>query len=97
MKYRSVLHMTDSGATRIESIWVDDINEANRMGKSGLDFYGGTHFTIEDNSEMNLEELVKAIRNDVMQNAYDKEEILLLCDKVDLLLMKQLIESEKKA
>jgi hypothetical protein len=36
---------------------------------------------------MTIEELVRTVRNDVRQNAFDKEEILLLCDKVEELLI----------
>lgn len=37
-----------------------------------------------------IEELVKSIRNDVKQGAYDPEEILLLCDKVSEVLEENL-------
>lgn len=51
MKYRAVLHDTDADIKRIESIWVKDKHEANRIGEEGLKMYGGTHFTIEEKEE----------------------------------------------
>lgn len=51
MKYRAVLTNADNGRARIESIWVEDIQEANRIGEEGLKFYGGDTFHIEDENE----------------------------------------------
>lgn len=45
--YRAVLHNPNNGSEQIESTWYDTEEEANRAGKTGLDFYGGSHFTIE--------------------------------------------------
>lgn len=47
-QYRAVLHNPTNGRPSIESIWVNDLTEAQRVGKNGLEFYGGTTFTIED-------------------------------------------------
>lgn len=38
---------------------------------------------------MNVQDLLKSVRNDVRQGAYDQEELLLLCDKVEELLKQQ--------
>lgn len=51
MKYRAVLYNVTSGAEKVESIWVDDYREAKRMGETGLSFYGGDYFDIENNEE----------------------------------------------
>jgi hypothetical protein len=48
MEYRAVLHNVDSGRETVESIWVKTKEEVNRIGETGLKFYGGTHFTIEE-------------------------------------------------
>lgn len=48
MKFRAILHKPKNGVAQIESIWVDDEIEARRMGASGLLFYGGTNYTIEE-------------------------------------------------
>lgn len=51
MMYRAILHNATSGSEKVESIWVDDYREAKRMGETGLSYYGGSHYTIEDNEE----------------------------------------------
>ncbi len=47
MKYRAILHNVKSGAGKIESVWVEEIEVVNRVGEEGLKLYGGTHFTVE--------------------------------------------------
>lgn len=51
MKYRAVLHKVNSGREKVESVWVESKEIAERMGETGLEFYGGTHFTIEESSD----------------------------------------------
>lgn len=44
---------------------------------------------MEELKKMSIEELVKSVRNDVTQGAYDDAEILLLCGKVEELLQQK--------
>lgn len=72
MKYRAVLYNVNSGADKIESIWVDDYREAKRMGESGLSFYGGDYFDIEnsDDNSMTPEETVKELEKQIKRYEY---------------------------
>jgi hypothetical protein len=48
MEYRAVLHNPKNGRKTIESIWFSTRAEAEQTGKDGLNFYGATHYAIEE-------------------------------------------------
>ena len=50
VEYRAVLHNPKNGNKVVESLWFESRDKAERTGKTGLDFFGGTHYTIEEQS-----------------------------------------------
>jgi hypothetical protein len=51
MKFRAVLHDTDSGGAKVESILFDTKEQAVNAGEEGLKLYGGSHYSIEETNE----------------------------------------------
>lgn len=47
MQYRAVLLNVGGNKNRVESIWFEEIHDANAAGETGLLFYGGETFIIE--------------------------------------------------
>lgn len=48
------LHAAGTNAFKLSKIVFEGINnEANRIGETGLKFFGGAHFTIEDQEKTN--------------------------------------------
>ena len=48
MEFRAIIHNLENGLEKLESIWFDTKDEAEKAGTEGLLFYGGTNFTIEE-------------------------------------------------
>ena len=48
IRYRAVLHNVSSGRETVESVWLKDKEEANKIGEEGVPFYGAERFTIEE-------------------------------------------------
>lgn len=48
-EFRAIIHNPTNGNEKVESLWFETKKEAEDAGEKGLSFYGGTHFTIEEN------------------------------------------------
>lgn len=51
VKYRVVLQNVGENQIEVPSIWVDDVHEAISIGERGLEFYGGTHYILEEGED----------------------------------------------
>lgn len=47
-RYRAIVHNPGNGRKLIESVWLDTEKEAEKVGKMGVKFYSGSHYTIEN-------------------------------------------------
>lgn len=52
MAFKAVLHNTDIGLEKFESVWLRTKEEAEKAGEKGLLMYGGSHYTLEEMEEV---------------------------------------------
>lgn len=85
-RIRAVLHNTDSGKKRVESIWFNTKVEAEKAGEEGLKLYGGTHFTIETKASLHREKVALRQESDRLKELkkFQDEHISDLVDEKEI-------------